>query len=496
MHRALYLSPQLRRLETAHADLPLMQRAGTAAAALARQLLADGEKPVLLLAGPGNNGGDAFVTARLLHAQGVRVHLVAPGAGQNIPADAHAARAEFLAAGGKILAEIPEHAPWGLIVDGLFGIGLKRAPESVYAASIQQMNRLARRDGCPLLALDCPSGLDADSGLAARPTVQATHTLCFIGRHPGLYTNDGPDYSGDIRLAALDFPPSPDFQADGHLLAHDDFSAHLHPRRRNCHKGSYGSVGILGGSRGMAGAALLAGRSALRLGAGRVYLGLLDADAPSVDLLQPELMLRRPDQLFAADLQALACGPGLGQSSEAADHLEQALKSPLPLVLDADALNLLARDSRLQGNLHNRIAPAILTPHPAEAARLLGISTRDVQGDRIGAAQEIARNLACPVALKGCGTIIAHPDGPWWINTSGNPGMASAGMGDILSGLAVTLLGQNWPPLAALLCAVHLHGAAADALVAQGIGPAGLTAGEVIDSARRAFNGWLLGNAL
>ncbi|WP_415035728.1 NAD(P)H-hydrate dehydratase [Azonexus sp.] len=491
MDRALYLSPQLRRLETAHADLPLMQRAGTAAAALARQLLADQEKPVLLLAGPGNNGGDAFVTARLLHAQGVSVHLVAPGGtSQNLPPDAHAARAEFLAAGGKILTEIPEHGPWGLIVDGLFGIGLKRAPESVYAASIQQMNHLARRDACPLLALDCPSGLDADSGLAARPTVQATHTLCFIGRHPGLYTHDGPDYSGDIRLATLELPPSPDFQADGHLLARDDFAAHLLPRRRNSHKGSYGSVGVLGGSKAMAGAAFLAARAALLLGSGRVYLGLLDADAPSLDLLQPELMLRRPDQLFHADLDALACGPGLGQSSEAADYLEQALKSPLPLVLDADALNLLARDSRLQGNLYNRIAPALLTPHPAEAARLLGSSTRDVQADRIGAALEIARNFACPIALKGCGTVIALPDGAWSINESGNPGLASAGMGDVLTGITLALLGQHWPPASALAGAVHLHGCAADALVAAAIGPAGLTASELILSARRLFNTW------
>ena len=491
MHDALFLSPSLRRLETACASMPLMLRAGTAAAALARHLQSDDSVPVLVLAGPGNNGGDAFVAARLLRAQGRRVQLVAPdGPEHPLPADAQAARAEFLASGGSIATEIPDCATWGLIIDGLFGIGLKRAPAGHHAACITTMNRLAQRDNCPLLALDCPSGLDADSGQAARPTVQATHTLCFIGLHPGLYTNDGPDYSGDIQLAPLDLPLDETIQPDGHLLRRETFATHLRPRRRNSHKGSYGSVGVLGGSRAMAGAAFLSARAALMLGAGRVYLGLLDADAPSVDLLQPELMLRRPDQLLTADLHALACGPGLGQSSEAADHLEQALKSPLPLVLDADALNLLAHDGRLQGNLYNRIAPSLLTPHPAEAARLLGSSTRDVQADRIGAAQEIARNFACPVALKGCGTVIASPEGTWWINTSGNPGLASAGMGDVLTGLCLALLGQNWPPLAALLAAVHLHGAAADALVADGCGPAGLTASEVILRARTLFNSW------
>lgn len=491
MHDALFLSPSLRRLETACASVPLMLRAGTAAAALAHHLQSDDSVPVLVLAGPGNNGGDAFVAARLLWAQGRRVQVVAPdGPEHPLPADAQAARAEFLASGGSIASEIPDCAAWGLIIDGLFGIGLKRAPAGHHAACITTMNRLAQRDNCPLLALDCPSGLDADSGQAARPTVQATHTLCFIGLHPGLYTNDGPDYSGDIQLAPLDLPQDETIQPDGHLLRRETFAAHLRPRRRNSHKGSYGSVGVLGGSRAMAGAAFLSARAALMLGAGRVYLGLLDADAPSVDLLQPELMLRRPDQLLTADLHALACGPGLGQSSEAADHLEQALKSPLPLVLDADALNLLAHDGRLQGNLYNRIAPALLTPHPAEAARLLGSSTRDVQADRIGAAQEIARNFACPVALKGCGTVIAGPEGTWWINTSGNPGLASAGMGDVLTGLCLALLGQNWPPLAALLAAVHLHGAAADALVADGSGPAGLTASETIIRARSLFNSW------
>jgi hydroxyethylthiazole kinase-like uncharacterized protein yjeF len=240
----------------------------------------------------------------------------------------------------------------------------------------------------------------------------------------------------------------------------------------------------------MVGAAFLAGRAALKLGAGRVYIGLLDPQSPACDLLQPELMLRRPPALMQADLTALACGPGLGDSLEASELLEAAIASELPLLLDADALNLVASEGNLQVALASRNNPAILTPHPAEAARLLESGTAEVQGDRIAAALEIAERYHCHVALKGCGTVIATVDGHWWINSTGNPGMATAGMGDVLSGLIVALLAQGWPVEPALLAGVHLHGAAADRLVASGIGPIGLTAGEVSDAARRIFNEW------
>jgi hydroxyethylthiazole kinase-like uncharacterized protein yjeF len=241
----------------------------------------------------------------------------------------------------------------------------------------------------------------------------------------------------------------------------------------------------------MLGAALLAARAALKLGTGRVYLGLQDPDAPAVDPVFPELMLRRADALLQAELNALACGPGLGRSSEAVRLVEQALKCPLPVVLDADALNILASDGRLEGNLYNRVAPAILTPHPVEAGRLLGISAREVQDDRVAAAKELANRYRCCIALKGCGTVVAAVDGSWWINSTGNPGMATAGMGDILSGIIGALLAQGGPAEQAVIAGVPLHGAAADRLVAEGIGPIGLTAGEVIDAARREFNVWM-----
>ena len=486
----LYLSPTLRRIEAAHAAEPLMERAGAAAARWAVELAATDGGPVLVLAGPGNNGGDAFVAARLLRERFFDVRLVFNSDPERLPADAAHARRRFLDAGGAEIDAIPDVPRWSLIIDGLFGIGLARAPGGRYADWIATANRLAERDACPLLALDCPSGLNADTGQAFSPCIRASHTLTFIAAKPGLLTADGPDHCGEIRVAGLALQPSAEIDPDGHVAALADFAGRLKPRRRNTHKGSFGSVGILGGGKSMVGAAVLAGRAALKLGAGRTYLGLLDADAPAVDLVQPELMMRRADALLQTGLQALACGPGMGRSAEALRLLEQALKAPVQLLLDADALNLLADDGRIGGHLHNRAGPAILTPHPAEAARLLDCPIREIQGDRVHAACDLAKRYRSHIALKGCGTVIATVDGRWWINSTGNPGMATAGMGDVLSGMIVALLAQGWPAEAALIAGVHLHGAAADRLVAAGVGPIGLSAGEVIDAARGLLNEW------
>jgi hydroxyethylthiazole kinase-like uncharacterized protein yjeF len=490
----LYRSPSLRQIESRHANDALMQRAGAAAADWAAALAGERNRAILVLAGPGNNGGDAFEAARLLRQRFFDLHVVFAGQADKLPPDAAAARQDFINAGGTTIATIPEDRRWSLIIDGLFGIGLTRAPEGNYAQWITKANDLAERDNCPLLALDCPSGLNADTGTAFTPCIQASHTITFIAGKPGLLTADGPDCCGEIRIADLSLNPANEVEADGHLVTLADFSACLKPRRNNTHKGSFGSAGILGGGKSMVGAALLAGRAALKLGAGRVYLGLLDADAPAVDLLQPELMMRRADALLETDLQALACGPGLGRSPEALRQLEQTLQAPIQLLLDADALNLLAEDRHLENLLVKRTSPAILTPHPAEAARLLGCSVGDIQTDRIKAASELASRYRSHVALKGCGTVIATVNRKYWLNSTGNPGMATAGMGDVLSGLIVALLAQSWPPELALLAGVHLHGAAADQLVANGVGPIGLTAGEVIDAARNLFNEWVASN--
>ena len=464
----------------------LMERAGLAAAARARALLGDTGRNALVLAGPGNNGGDALEVAAHLKRGFYRVDVVFAGDAGRLGTDAAAALQKWNAADGRLLQSIPTGARYDLVVDGLFGIGLARAPAGAAAALIEQANGLPGAK----LALDIPSGVGADTGAALGPAFRATHTITFLARKPGLYTLDGPDHCGEIEVAPLALDAVALHAPDGWLVPASFSAAPLVRRPRNFHKGLAGSLGIVGGATGMVGAALLAGRAALRLGAGRVFLGLLAGDAPAVDPGQPELMLRKPESLLGdVALTALAAGPGLGTDAAAQRALAQALRLEVPLVLDADALNLIASYSVLQSAVQARKLPTLLTPHPAECARLLGSSTRDVQADRIAAARQLAARMKCLAALKGNGTVIAAPDGRWWMNASGNPGMASAGMGDVLTGFAGALLAQGLAAEEALLAAVHLHGAAADLLVARGHGPVGLAAGELLDAARALLNG-------
>ncbi len=493
MHAAasqpIYRVAQIREIEArqANATPPLMERAGAAAARVALALTRGTRLPTLIVCGPGNNGGDGFVVARLLRQRGFPPVVVFHGEPERLPAGARAAFEAWRAAGGEIEAAIPKRQ-FALAIDALFGIGLKRRIDLEYAELIGQLNALP----CPVLALDIPSGLDADTGRVLGDAVRAAHTVTFIALKPGLLTLDGPDHCGDVSTHDLDLAPEAVVPAQAHVAAPALFAACLKPRAKNSHKGMMGGVGILGGAPGMVGAALLAGRAALKLGTGRVYVGLMDRDAPALDPVQPELMLREPREVLASGLAtALAAGPGLGQGAAALELLKQALATTLPLVLDADALNLLAAHPVLAARIQRRAAPTLLTPHPLEAARLLGVELAEVLGDRVGAAQALAAKFQAPTVLKGCGSIVALPEGRWYVNTSGNAGMASAGMGDVLTGLAAALLAQGWPAEQALLAAVHLHGAAADQAVEQGSGPAGLTAGETIDAARRLFNLWV-----
>jgi hydroxyethylthiazole kinase-like uncharacterized protein yjeF len=226
----------------------------------------------------------------------------------------------------------------------------------------------------------------------------------------------------------------------------------------------------------------------MRTGAGKVWLGFLMADPPKIDASMPELMLRHAGPVLDANPDALVVGPGLGQSDAARSLLQRALAWPIPIALDADALNLIARDPTLLAATRSRSAPTLATPHPGEAARVLATSVENVQSDRMGAARELAQRLAANVVLKGAGSVLAHPDGTWDINASGGPALATAGSGDVLSGLLGALLAQGLPAKTALRYAVCLHGATADALVAQGIGPLGLTASELPDAARALLN--------
>ncbi|HET9404333.1 MAG TPA: NAD(P)H-hydrate dehydratase [Burkholderiales bacterium] len=463
----------------------LMERAGLAAAEIARDISGGTGKPVLVLAGPGNNGGDAFVVARHLKKWFFKVTVAYAGDEKKLTADARAALAAWRKAGGTLSPAPPAARQWGLVVDGIFGIGLERDVSGRYAEWVASINGL----GAPILALDVPSGLHSDTGRVMGCAVRATHTATFIALKAGLLTLDGPDHCGEIHLRTLDLDAQSLSPASGFLAGREVLAGVLKPRPLNSHKGDYGSVGVIGGDHGMVGAALLAGRAALKLGAGRVYLGLLAGDAPLLDAGQPELMLRSADEVLKFNhLSALAIGPGLGQMPDAAFYLGWALESSLPLVLDADALNLIAFDRHLAGLLNSRQGPSLLTPHPAEAARLLGTGTREVQNDRVAAALALAKRLSSLVVLKGAGSVCAAPDGSWHINTSGNPGMASAGMGDVLTGMVAALLSQGAEPKTALLAAVYLHGAAADRAVVNGTGPIGLTATETIETARGLLN--------
>lgn len=483
----VYLTADIRAIEAAAASNapPLMERAGLAAAEIAREVSGGNGKPVLVLAGPGNNGGDAFVLARHLRQWYYKVTVVFAGDEKKLSADAAAALRAWRAAGGGVSQVLPARQDWGLVVDGIFGIGLERDVMGHYADWIDAMNRA----GAPILAIDLPSGVQSDTGRVLGCAVRATHTVTFIALKPGLLTLEGPDHCGEIHLHALGLDPAGPRPARGFLIGNEVLATALQPRARNTHKGDYGSVGIIGGDHGMVGAALLAARAALKLGAGRIYVGMLARDAPLVDLEQPELMIRTADEVLKlTHLSCLAVGPGLGQMPDAAFYLGLALESALPLVLDADALNLVAMNAPLAELLKNRKAATLLTPHPAEAARLLRSTTGEVQQDRVGAALKLSARLNSMIVLKGTGSICAAPDGTWHVNTSGNPGMASAGMGDVLTGMIAALLSQGVEPRTALLAAVHLHGAAADHLVEAGIGPVGLAASETIEAARVLLN--------
>jgi len=489
-HRTpVYLTAEIRRIETLASErsdpLPLMERAGLAAAEIARELIVDGSKPVLVVAGPGNNGGDAFVIARHLKRWWFNVQVCYVGDEGKLSTDAAEALRAWRNVGGTTHAVIPQRRLWALIVDGLFGVGLQRTLSGTHAALVAYMSE----SGAPILAVDVPSGLDSDTGRVLGCAVRAAHTVTFIGLKPGLLTLDGPDHSGELHLATLGLDTAALVAPRGRITGPEILADALPWRALNTHKGTYGSVGIVGGARGMVGAALLAGRAALKLGTGRVYVGMLDEGAPPVDLLQPELMLRAAADIYALDsLSCIAVGPGLSQSAQARALLTRALAFPGPVVADADALNLIAGDETLRQAVHGRRALTLMTPHPAEAARLLDCATDDVQCDRVSAARKLAVELNAGVVLKGAGSVCAWPDGAWSINTSGNPGMASAGMGDVLTGIIAALLAQGADFHLALQAGVYLHGAAADARVAAGTGPVGLAAGELIDAARGLLN--------
>lgn len=484
---------QLRAIEAAHADrVPsLMACAGQAVAEAAERRASETGAPVLVVAGPGNNGGDAWVAAARLRERHNRVVVLDVAGTEPRAPEAAEARRRLRALGGEIVREWPAGLWPSLVVDGLLGIGLARDVEGDMIQVISRVNSC----GAPVLAIDVPSGLDAESGRIRGVAVRADATLTFIALKPGLCTGEGPEVCGALEVDDLGTAAEVQARAKGGLLTPDQVRGALPPRRRTAHKGDHGSVAIVGGHRGMVGAALLAARAALHCGAGKVLVGLLSPEGPGVDARHPELMFRAAEEALSAD--ALVVGPGAGRSPSATSAsvfersvLPAAIAQQKPLVLDADGLNAVAFSDVLRDALLARRAPTLLTPHPAEAARLLGQETAHIQDDRVASALQLARRFHAHVVLKGAGSVCAFPDGTWSINATGNAGLASGGTGDVLAGMIGALLAQGLAPGLALQCAVCLHGAAADALVARGIGPVGLTASELIPEARRILNEW------
>jgi len=278
-------------------------------------------------------------------------------------------------------------------------------------------------------------------------------------------------------------------QTTPHLLTKQMLQTALPVRAVDAHKGTSGSVAIIGGDDGMLGAVLLAARAALLSGAGRIYAAMLCDTAPAVDFLHPEIMMRRPDALATlAQLDAVAIGPGLGQSDAAITELTFWLTQACPLVLDADALNLIAQHHQLAELLKNRRGQTVLTPHAEEAARLMGVTAAAIQSQRVESAVRLAQSLHVICVLKGAGTIVAEKNGSYCINTTGNPALATGGTGDVLTGVIASLIAQGLAPIQAARLGVYVHGAAADALVARGVGPLGLTASELVTAIRDELN--------
>ena len=451
----------------------LMRRAGVAVARLALAL-APHARHVWVAAGPGNNGGDGFEAARWLHLHGQRVDLSFLGDPARLPADAGAAWQRAREAGVPIVraddGAAPALGPQDLAIDALLGLGGRRALAGPMAALVDRLNALP----CPVLAVDLPSGLDGDGGQASGPhAVRAAHTLSLLTLKPGLFTGAGRDLAGTVWFddLGIDRHDLPDAWLNG---GPDGLAPH---RRHAQHKGSFGDLLVVGGAPGMAGAAWLAARAAHAAGAGRVWVAPLDPAAATLDPQRPELMWRhRLADVPAASWATLTvvCGCGGGEAVEAV--LPQVLGSAGRLVLDADALNAVARRADLQAALAGRAArgqATVLTPHPLEAARLLGTDTAAVQADRLEAARQLAARFACTVVLKGSGSVVAAPGEVARINTTGSAALATPGTGDVLAGW----LGGRWsaaaqapgaasaPGLAfhTSCGAVWEHGAAADA---------------------------------
>jgi hydroxyethylthiazole kinase-like uncharacterized protein yjeF len=484
----------------------LMEAAGAGAA----RIIAARWRPlrgrsVVVLCGKGNNGGDGFVVARRLRAAGARVRVVLLARRAEVRGDAAAALARWRGRVDEVtsapaLAAV-ERALAGadLVVDALLGTGLEGPARGLGGELIA---RLERRDSpTPVISLDLPSGLSSDRGALIGPTVRATLTATFAGYKRSLLLHPAAERAGEIVVVPIGIPPAEVAKnVRTFLLEESDARAGFAPRPADAHKGVYGHLLVVAGSRGKTGAAALAARAALRSGAGLVTAATAASQQPVVAALGMEYMTEALEEIppgalaraakgrlleLAAGMAALALGPGISLAAETQALARELVGAvPCPMVVDADALTALAGHLDV---LKGAAGPRLLTPHPGEMARMLGVSVGEVQADRLERARDFAVMHGAWVALKGAGTVVAAPDGRAWINPTGNPGMAKGGSGDVLTGMAGAFLARGLAPLAALQAAVYLHGLAGD-LARDARGEEGMVAGDIVEAIPRALS--------
>ncbi len=487
--KEIYTGAQVRELDRTAIEalgIPsyeLMCRAGQAALDCLRRHWPRAVQ-LTIFCGAGNNAGDGYVLARLAAAAGLSAQVVSLVPGERLKGDARTAYDDFLAAGADTpLPHGPVPVDGSVIVDALLGTGIDRPVEGRFAEVIAGINEA----GGPVLALDIPSGLHADTGLPLGSAVCADVTITFVGLKQGFYVGRGIDYCGRIAFDGLGIPSeahaaltAPLRRLDAHCI-----DAALPPRRRSAHKGTHGSLLLVGGAPGMPGAIRLAAEAALRAGAGLVRVASHADSAAVVTAGRPEIMCHAvagPDELapLIAQSDAIVLGPGLGRSDWARALCHASLASRLPVVLDADGLNTLAEAPEQRENW-------ILTPHPGEAGRLLGSDSGAVQADRLGAVKAVAERYEGVAVLKGAGSLIATAQAlPVSVCDRGNPGMATAGMGDVLAGVIGALLVQGARLREAAEAGVYIHAAAGDE--AAGAGERGLIAGDLMPWIRKWAN--------
>lgn len=479
--------------------LVLMENAGRATADV---ILAEYPytQAAALFAGGGNNAGDGFVIARQLISEGVQVITYVAADPRKYTGDALTNYRALKKIGGEIVelgGSLRKYRTADIIIDALLGTGLEREVAGFYKKVIGFLNS----QSAPVISVDLPSGLDADTGQALGAAVEADITVTYALPKVGTSVYPGVDYAGDVYLANITTPEVLEENIPYELLSAYDVLGFLPPRKADTHKGTYGHLFILAGSPGKSGAATLASLGALRVGTGLVTVGIPSGLNPVMEQKTTEVMteplpetdlgtfgrlsVKRALEIAADRKTALSIGPGISTTDDAAEFLFEIVKSAaIPMVLDADALTLISKNPTV---LKKAQVPLILTPHPGEMARLSGLSTGEVQAERIGVASEFSKRYGVNLILKGARSVISTPSGEISVNTTGNPGMASGGTGDVLTGVVGGLLAQGLQPADACKLGAFAHGTAGD-LVAGEIGEAGLTAGDLADALPEALS--------